>query len=225
MTKQEELRGKKATFDKTVKNKTMEELVFKDIAKDSPLKTTESGIIVEKDIPLIDVDTTSKTGKQRQIENWINYNKEVLVLDKKYSENIELVSGDILVRLFKKPIIDKYGFEKQNNLQVQLRNGAFKTMRDELAFNFTGIIVNVDKVLEGRFPKNTIVQVTPEVVMTKVYAEAFQYLTYGFIRDEDEDEKFSNLGYILIKQNAIQSKILDFDIEKYTAIKEISIIK
>ena len=98
-------------------------------------------------------------------------------------------------------------------------------MRDELAFNFTGIIVNVDKVLEGRFPKNTIVQVTPEVVMTKVYAEAFQYLTYGFIRDEDEDEKFSNLGYILIKQNAIQSKILDFDIEKYTAIKEIPIIK
>jgi len=225
MTKQEEQRGKKATFDKTVKNKTMEELVFKDIAKDSPLKTTESGIIVEKDIPLIDVDTTTKSGKQKQIENWINYNKEVLVLDKKYSENIELVSGDILVRLFKKPIIDKYGFEKQNNLQVQLRNGAFKTMRDELAFNFTGIIVNVDKVLEGRFPKNTIVQVTPEVVMTKVYAEAFQYLTYGFIRDEDEDEKFSNLGYILIKQNAIQSKILDFDIEKYTAIKEIPIIK
>ena len=63
MTKQEEQRGKKATFDKTVKNKTMEELVFKDIAKDSPLKTTESGIIVEKDIPLIDVDTTTKSGK------------------------------------------------------------------------------------------------------------------------------------------------------------------
>ena len=35
--------GKKMTFDKTVKNKTMEELVFEDIAKESHLQTTDRG--------------------------------------------------------------------------------------------------------------------------------------------------------------------------------------
>lgn len=218
--------GKKMTFDKTVKNKTMEELVFKDIAKESHLQTTESGLIMEKEIPLINIETTTrKSNEDRQVENWINYNKSVIELDKKYSEGIELLNGDILVRLFKKPIIDKYGFAKQNNCRAELRNGAFKVMPDKLAFNFIGVIVNTDKMLESKFPQGTIVQVSPEMTTTNVFAEEFQVLRNGYFRDGDEDKNFSELGYILIKQGQVLSKILDFSIEEYIKIQEIITLK
>lgn len=223
MTKQEQ--GKKMTFDKTVKNKTMEELVFKDIAKESHLQTTESGLITEKEVPLIGMETTRKSNEDRQVENWTNYNKSVIKLDERYSKGIELLNGDILVRLFKKPIVDKYGFAKQNNCRAELRNGAFKVMPDKLAFNFIGVIVNTDKMLESKFPQGTIVQVSPEMTTTSVFAEEFQVLRNGYFRDGDEDKNFSELGYILIKQGQVLSKILDFSIEEYTKIQEIATLK
>ena len=218
--------GKKMTFDKTVKNKTMEDLVFKDIAKESHLKTDENGIISEKEIPLIGLETSSrKSAEDRNIESWVEYNKSVIDLDKRYSEGIELLNGDILVRLFKKPIVDKYGFAKQNNCRAELRNGAFKVLPDKLAFNFIGVIVNTDKMLESKFPQGTIVQVSPEMTTTNVFAEEFQVLRNGYFRDGDEDKNFSQLGYILIKQGQVLSKILDFSIEEYVKIQEIATLK
>ena len=74
MTKQEQLRGKPKTFDKTVKNKTMEELVFKDIAKESHLTIdNNSGIIMEKETPLIGVEQMTKAEKNREyaVQKWI----------------------------------------------------------------------------------------------------------------------------------------------------------
>lgn len=208
------------SLDKTIKNKTMEDLVFKDIAKESHLQTTEKGIITEKEIPIIGIENhTSSASIQK--EKWIKYNKSILELNKRYSEGVELINGDIIVRLFKKPIVDKYGFTKQHNVQAQLRNGAFKTVPDKLAFNFIGIVVNVDKNLESKFPKESIVQVSPDVAVTQVYAEEFQVLKYGYFRDGDEDENYSNLGYVLLRQNQIISILKDFDINKYTEIKEL----
>lgn len=208
------------SLDKTTKNKTMNDLVFNDIAKESHLKTTESGIITEKETPLIGIDIHSNSASLQK-DKWVKYNKSVLQLDKRYSEGIELINGDILIRLFKKPIVDKYGFSKQHNVQAQLRNGAFKTIPDKLAFNFIGIIVNTDKVLEQKFPKETIVQVSPDVSVTQVFAEEFQLLKYGYFRDGDEDENYSNLGYVLLRQNQIISIIKDFNIDSYTEIKEL----
>ena len=207
-------------FDKTIKNKTMEDLVFKDIAKESHLKTTESGIIIEKETPIIGIDVHSNVASMQK-DIWVKYNKSVVELDKRYSEGIELVNGDILVRLFKKPIIDKYGFTKQHNVQAQLRNGAYKTVPDKLAFNFIGIVVNTDKILEQKFPKKTIVQISPDASMTQVFAEEFQILKYGYFRDGDEDKNYSELGYVLLRQNQILSIVKDFDIDSYTEIKEL----
>lgn len=215
-TKQD--RGKKTTFDKTVKNKTMNDLVFKEIAQESHLKTTESGLITEKEIPLIGMDLNinlNNKGIEAQKEKWNEYNKSVMSLNKRYSEGIEFINGDILVRLFKKPIVDKFGLIKQHTCQAQLRNGAFKIMPDRLAFNFIGVIVNLDKVLENKFPKGTVIQVSPDVSLTQVYAEEFQILRHGYFRDGDEDENFSNLGYVLIKQNQLISILKDFNIEDY----------
>lgn len=206
------------SLDKTIKNKTMEDLVFKDIAKESHLQTTENGIFTEKEIPIIGVENyTSSVSIQK--EKWIEYNKSVLELNKRYSEGIELINGDMIIRLFKKPFIDKNGIIRQHNIQAQLRNGAFKVVPDKLAFNFIGIIVNVDKNLESKFPKETIVQVSPDVAITQVYAEEFQVLKYGYFRDGDEDENYSNLGYVLLRQNQIISILKDFDINKYTELK------
>ena len=127
-------RGKKMTFDKTVKNKTMEELVFKDIAKESHLTIdNNSGIIMEKEIPIIGREQLTYqeqnkhniiSAQEKEIQKWIEYNKSVLKLDTKYSEGIELINGDILVKLFKKPITDKYGFYKPYVVHYALRNGA-----------------------------------------------------------------------------------------------------
>lgn len=222
-THQKKDSGKKATFDKTIKNKTMDELVFKDIAKESNLNTLENGLIVEKETPIIGVD--KKTYLQDKVkENWIQYNRSILELNKRYSEGIELVNGDILVRLFKKPIYTKNGVAKTPEISIPLRNGAYKEVLDTLAFHFIGIIVNADKVFETKFPKEMIVQVAPELTMTQVYGDnAIQYLKYGFYRDCDEDIPFSHLGYILIKQGHISSIIKDFDIEEFTKIKEYEI--
>ena len=60
-------RGKKMTFDKTVKNKTMEELVFEDIAKESHLQTTDSGLITEKETPLIGVEQMTRAKKKQTV--------------------------------------------------------------------------------------------------------------------------------------------------------------
>ena len=98
-------------------------------------------------------------------------------------------------------------------------------MPDKLAFNFIGVIVNSDKMLESKFPQGTIVQVSPEMTTTNVFAEEFQVLRNGYFRDGDEDKNFSQLGYILIKQGSVLSKILDFDIEEYTKIQEIATLK
>ena len=229
MSKQDELRGKKITFDKTVKNKTMEELVFKDIAKESHLQTTDSGLITEKETPLIGVEQMTKAEKNRQyeIEKWITYNKSVIELDKRYSEGIELINGDILVKLFKKPIVDKYGFHKQNIVHYALRNGAAASVADKFGFNFIGVIVNSDKLLEGKYPKGTVIQLSPEVSNTIVYGEKheMQALKYGFYRNGDEDTEFASLGYVLIKQGHLLSIIKDFDIEQYTKIQEIATLK
>lgn len=212
------------TLDKTVKKKTMNDLVFKDIAAESSLQTTESGIITEKENPILGVDKSTLL-EDRQKERWVKYNKNVMEINPRYSEGIELVSGDILVRLFKKPIFTKFGIQKTPTIQVQLRNGAFKEVVDELAFHFIGIIVNADKLFETKFPKGTIVQISPEQSMTKVYGETIQYLPHGFFRDCDEDVPFSQLGYILIKQGHISSIIKDFSIEEYIKVKEYSQIK
>ena len=181
--------GKKMTFDKTVKNKTMEELVFTEIAKESHLQTTDSGLITEKETPLIGVGQMTRAEKNRQyeIEKWITYNKSVLELDKRYSEGIELVNGDILVKLFKKPIVDKYGFYKQNTVHYALRNGAAASVADKFGFNFIGVIVNSDKLLEGKYPKGTVIQLSPEVSNTIVDGEKneMQALKYGFYRNGD----------------------------------------
>jgi hypothetical protein len=211
------------TLDKTIKKKTMNDLVFKDIAAESNLQTTESGIITEKENPILGVNKSTLL-EDKQKERWIKYNKEVMELNPRYSEGIELVNGDILVRLFKKPIYTKF-LQITPSIQVQLRNGAFKEVVDELAFHFIGIIVNTDKLFETKFPKGTIVQISPEQSMTKVYGEKIQYLPHGFFRDCDEDVSFSQLGYILIKQGHISSIIKDFSIEEYTKIKEYSQIK
>lgn len=216
-------RGKKTTFDKTVKNKTMDELVFKDIAKESHLQTTESGLFIEKKNPLVGVEKSTLL-EDRTKDAWIKYNKEVLTLNKRYSEGIEITNGDILIRLFKKPIYTKFGLSKPPRIHVPLRNGAYKEVFDELAFHFIGVVVNTDKLFTEKFPKGTIVQVSPEITMTKVFGENnFQYLQYGFFRDCDEDIPFSELGYILIKQGHILSIIKDFDVEEYTKIKEYTV--
>lgn len=229
MTKQEQLRGKPKTFDKTVKNKTMEELVFKDIAKESTLQTTESGLITEKETPILGIEQMTKAEKNRElaIQNWIKYNKSVLELDKRYSEGIELINGDILVRLFKKPMVDKYGFHKQNMVHFALRNGAAASVPDKYAFNFIGVITNTDKLLESKYPKGTVIQISPEVSNTIVFGEKheLQALKYGFYRNGDEDTDFSTLGYVLIKQGHLLSIIKDFNIEEYTKIQEIATLK
>lgn len=209
-------------LDKTVKKKTMNDLVFKDIAKESNMTTTESGLIVEKENPIIGVDRSTVL-EDRAKDRWVEYNKSVTQLNPRYSEGIELVNGDILVRLFKKPIYTKLGLQKNPTIHYPLRNGATKEVVDELAFHFIGVIVNTDKLFETKFPKGTIVQVTPELSITQVYGENIvQYLKYGFYRDCDEDTPFSKLGYILIKQGHVSSIIKDFDIEEYTKIKEYS---
>ncbi len=229
MTKQEQLRGKPKTFDKTVKNKTMEELVFKDIAKESILQTTESGLITEKETPILGIEQMTKAEKNREfaIQNWIKYNKSVLELDKRYSEGIELINGDILVRLFKKPMVDKYGFHKQSMVHFALRNGAAASVPDKYGFNFVGVIVNTDKMLESKYPKGTIIQISPEVSNTTVFGEKheLQALKYGYYRIGDEDEDFASLGYVLIKQGHLLSIIKDFNIEEYTKIQEIATLK
>jgi hypothetical protein len=222
--------GKKMTFDKTVKNKTMEELVFKDIAKESHLTIdNNSGIIMEKETPILGIEQQTKAEKNRElaIQKWIEYNKSVLELDKRYSEGIELVNGDILVRLFKKPITDKYGFHKQNLVYFPLRNGAGASTQDKFGFNFIGVITNLDKILEVKYPKGTVIQISPEVSNTTVFGEKneLQALKYGFYRNGDEDENFSDLGYVLIKQGHLLSIIKDFDIEEYTKIQEIATLK
>ena len=226
MTKQEQLRGKPKTFDKTVKNKTMEELVFKDIAKESTLQTTDSGLFTEKDIPLLGIEqlTKAEMNREKAIKNWVEYNKSVIELDKRYSEGIEIINGDILIRLFKKPVTDKYGFHKQNLVHYHLRNGQPASTPDKFAFNFIGVIVNSDKLLESKYPKGTIIQISPEVSNTTVLGEKyeFQVLKYGFFRNGDEDENFANLGYVLIKQGHLLSIIKDFDIEEYTKVQEIA---
>lgn len=226
MSKQDELRGKPKTFDKTVKNKTMEELVFKDIAKESTLQTTDSGLITEKETPLLGVEqmTKAEMNREKAIKNWVEYNKSVIELDKRYSEGIELINGDILVRLFKKPMVDKYGFHKQNMVHFSLRNGAAASVPDKYAFNFIGVITNTDKLLEGKYPKGTIIQISPEVSNTVVFGEKheLQALKYGFYRNGDEDVDFGSLGYVLIKQGHLLSIIKDFDIEEYTKIQEIA---
>lgn len=213
------------SFDKTVKNKTMEELVFNDIAKESHLQTTNSGIITEKETPIIGIEQATRAEKNREkaIEKWIEYNKSVIELDKRYSEGIEIINGDILVRLFKKPIVDKYGFHKQNIVHYALRNGAAASVQDKYAFNFMGVIVNIDKVLESKYPKGTIIQISPEVSNTTVFGEKheMQALKYGFYRDGDEDVDFANLGYVLIKQGHLLSIIKDFNIEEYTKINQV----
>lgn len=220
-------RGKKMTFDKTVKNKTMEELVFKDIAKESHLKVDDnSGLIVEKETPLIGVEQMTKAEKNREyaIQKWIEYNKSVINLDTRYSEGIELINGDILVRLFKKPTVDKYGFHKQSLVHFALRNGAAASVPDKFGFNFIGVITNTDKLLEGKYPKGTVIQISPEVSNTVVFGEKheLQALKYGFYRNGDEDVDFGSLGYVLIKQGHLLSIIKDFDIEEYTKIQEIA---
>jgi hypothetical protein len=229
MTKQEQLRGKPKTFDKTVKNKTMEELVFKDIAKESILQTTESGLITEKETPILGIEQMTKAEKNREfaIQNWIKYNKSVLELDKRYSEGIELINGDILVRLFKKPMVDKYGFHKQNMVHFALRNGAAASVPDKYAFNFIGVITNTDKLLESKYPKGTVIQISPEVSNTIVFGEKheLQALKYGFYRNGDEDVDFGSLGYVLIKQGHLLSIIKDFDIEEYTKVQEAATLK
>lgn len=210
------------TLDKTIKKKTMEELVFKEIAKESSQTVTESGIIVEKENPIIGVNK-STVMEDRAKDRWIAFNRSVLELNPRYSEGIELVNGDILVRLFKKPIYTKLGLQKNPTIYYPLRNGATKEVTDELAFHFIGIVVNTDKLFETKFPKGTIVQVSPELAITQVYGENIvQYLKYGFYRDCDEDISFSQLGYILIKQGHISSIIKDFDIEEYVKVKEYS---
>lgn len=229
MTKQEQLRGKPKTFDKTIKNKTMEELVFKDIAKESILQTTESGLITEKETPILGIEQMTKAEQNREkaIKNWVEYNKSVMDLDKRYSEGIEIINGDILVRLFKKPIVDKYGFHKQNIVHYSLRNGAAASTQDKFAFNFMGVIVNTDKLLEVKYPKGTVIQISPEVSNTTVFGEKheFQALKYGFYRNGDEDVNFADLGYVLIKQGHLLSIIKDFNIEEYTKIQEIATLK
>lgn len=221
--------GKKMTFDKTVKNKTMEELVFKDIAKESTLQTTESGLITEKETPLLGVEqmTKAEMNREKAIKNWIEYNKSVVELDKRYSEGIELINGDILVRLFKKPMVDKYGFHKQNMVHFSLRNGAAASVPDKYAFNFIGVIANTDKLLEGKYPKGTVIQISPEVSNTVVFGEKheLQALKYGFYRNGDEDVDFGSLGYVLIKQGHLLSIIKDFDIEEYTKVQEAATLK
>jgi len=222
-------RGKKITFDKTIKNKTMEELVFKDIAKESTLQTTESGLITEKETPILGIEQMTKAEKNRElaIQNWIKYNKSVLELDKRYSEGIELINGDILVRLFKKPMVDKYGFHKQNMVHFALRNGAAASVPDKYAFNFIGVITNTDKLLESKYPKGTVIQISPEVSNTIVFGEKheLQALKYGFYRNGDEDVDFGSLGYVLIKQGHLLSIIKDFDIEEYTKVQEAATLK
>lgn len=217
------------TFDKTVKNKTMEELVFKDIAKESHLKVGDNGIITEKDTPLIGVEqmTNSEKNRQTEIQKWIDYNKSVMNLDPRYSEGIEIINGDILVRLFKKPIVDKYGFHKQNIVHFPLRNGAGASAVDKFAFNFIGVITNSDKMLEVKYPKGTVIQLSPEVSNTTVFGEKneLQALKYGFYRNGDEDVNFSDLGYVLIKQGHLLSIIKDFNIEEYVKIQEIVTLK
>jgi len=222
-------RGKKITFDKTVKNKTMEELVFKDIAKESTLQTTESGLITEKETPILGIEqmTKAEQSRERAIKNWIEYNKSVMELDKRYSEGIELINGDILVRLFKKPMVDKYGFYKQNMVHFALRNGAAASVPDKYAFNFIGVITNTDKLLESKYPKGTVIQISPEVSNTVVFGEKheLQALKYGFYRNGDEDVNFGSLGYVLIKQGHLLSIIKDFDIEEYTKVQEAATLK
>lgn len=236
-------RGKKITLDKTIKNKTMNDLVINDIKKESHLRTTESGLITEKELPLIEIETSQsrlKNLRDRNIEQWTEYNKNVLQLDPKYSTSTDLVNGDILVRLFRKKLFDKYGFEKKHTAFMEGRNGAYKILPDKLAFNFIGVIANLDRALEPednesttishtgrRFKRGQVIQVRPDLAQTKMVKdnEGFQYLPNGYYRDQDEDENFADLGYILIKTSHIWSIINDFSIDEYCNIPELPQVK
>lgn len=208
------------SLDKTIKRKTMNDLVKIEKAKEEfnlDVMESDNGIVLP-----INLKSTL------DLDKWKEYNsKAVKELDKNYSENIEILNGEILVRLLKKPVVSKNGLAIPHNTVKTLRNGATARVKDNLAFNFVGVVVNYDKSYEDRpyfkenVKKGTVVQIRPHLVMTQVFGEdeGIQYLTNCFWRYEDNEKNYSELGYVLIKYQDINVILKDFDIDNYVGNK------
>jgi len=219
----------KRNLDKTQQNKTMNDIIS---TLPDPVNEfanqTESGIILNNNDSILNINNEKvySIKESPEIKSEIEYNRNVLNLEKEYSpEEIDIIDGGILIRLIKK-ISCKNNFEIVQSVPViggkQLKP---EMARDPYKFNNIGIIVNYDKTYDKRneiAPGNwrlnigDIVQISPFESMTIIrkLENVTPYLENSFFK-YNEARHFHELGYIKLKSQNIICKLPKFDMEEY----------
>ena len=181
-------------------------------------KVVESAIGVEQDSEKADVMAAAYLAdmeKQREAQDKIqaereSYNEALEELDPKYSEQIEFVGNEVLVRLRKLDYIDESGLVRRSQIELPNKSGTGmgKLIDDPYPYGMIGVVVNTGHLVNN-FTTGDIVQVHPLVAQSFFERESQQFiLKNGFYRWDDTDD-FS--GYFLITSRDIYCKIKDYN--------------
>ena len=152
---------------------------------------------------------------QQEVED---YNASVPILDPRYSEEIELINMDMIVRLYQLPYIGENGMVVRNQIEEPNKSGHGhgKMVDDPYPYNMVGVVINYDPRITDQsgqpvFEKGDIVQVSPAVARTE-YLQHFQtfVMPKAFSRVEDLGQDKAFQGYILISPREVLCKINNY---------------
>lgn len=146
------------------------------------------------------VDKESDGGVQRDLsilDSVKQYNEEIQVLDPKYSDNITLYGGRVLIRMFKKLPIQNGVIFSPSFKVPKVRPGDYEDVEDKYYYDTIGIIVNKDPNIQG-IEKGQVVQVVSSLIQpvpvpgTSDLIIPTEYRHYSYDANNPQDQ-----GYIL----------------------------
>lgn len=144
----------------------------------------------------LDKDMHSKQNELNKAYNNRLYNK---VIDPKYSEDeITILSGNVLIRLFKEPYFknEELGIVNLSTFAVPSPSGhKMLSKQDPLPYENRGMIINFDPELKDRvhFKVGDYVQIRETIAQTKVRGEHMVIDNMFHLTEATEYE-----GYVLI---------------------------
>lgn len=199
------------------------ELSFDDVAAGKPTKTKVTitanmeGGVIKRDNTLVDqngnpVGSDNLTerfakvmeDKKAQEEAYNTYNKLVKVIDPRFSKDIFLINGLVLVRMFNQPLRQGAILLSNPYINVPTKSGhGTESIPNPYPYSNIGVIVNFDKKIDLR--EGSYVQVNPNVITpvpvpgTRSVDVPYHYRHFNIPVDSGTD----NYGYILIQYRDI----------------------
>jgi hypothetical protein len=160
-----------------------------------------------------DEDVNRLENERQQLEKLKSeirkYNDNFHVLDPKYSKDLSITSGKILLRMKRKEVFTKDGILiGQEKFAVQGQNGQPEYHANPFSFELKGVIVN-KRDNEGDYQIGDIVQVHPDA--TKVSWKGYLDMPFMFMRwdayNDNPENMMDHFGYILIPPHLIDCKV------------------